>query len=87
MRKVTRRHIPEDSSVYSHGPGNLKWHILFTGLTFIDRKYLSQRYETGPGDEALSISIRDMCVLKYRVIILSDDYGSPLPVGASVVLK
>jgi hypothetical protein len=87
MREATRRHIPEDSSLYSHGPGNLKWHILFVVLAFINSKYLSQRYETGPDDEALSISILDMCISKYRVIILSDDYRSPLPVGASVVLK
>jgi len=53
----------------------------------IYRKCLSQRYQSGPGEEALSISTRDMYILKYRVIILSDDYWSPLPVGASVVLK
>lgn len=61
--------------------------LFYTVLTFIDRKCLSQRYQSGPGDGALNISTRDKCILKYRVIILSDDYWSPLPVGASLVLK
>jgi len=84
MRKATRRHIPEDSSLYSHGSSNLKWHIRFTVLTFVDRKC---RYRHGPWDRALSVSARDIFILKYRVIILSENYQLPLPVGAFVVLK
>jgi hypothetical protein len=84
MRKATRRHIPEGSSLYSHGRGNLKWHIRFTVLTFVDRKCRNRR---GPRDWVLSISARDIFILKYRVIILSDNYQLSLPVGAFVVLK